>query len=244
MHFLAYAEMEQGNYAAAKKWCDQLVEHVRPHVPHMQMLEAFFTVPYGVEVRFARWDDVMKEKEPDAKATPIAAATWHFARAMAYADRGDTDAAQRERAAMKAVVDTMPPDMGFAMLNKAHHVMDIAMHTLDGKIAAEAKQFDAAARHYREAVALQDKLNYIEPPDWLLRSRESLGGVLLAKGDFAGAEKIFREDLERNPRSARSLLGLATALEKQKKDYDAGLVRRQFDAAWKNADTKLSPDDL
>ena len=64
----------------------------------------------------------------------------------------------------------------------------------------------------REAVAIQDTLKYGEPPDWFFPVRESLGGALLMSGDATGAEKVFREDLDRNPRNPRSLWGLQQAL--------------------------------
>ena len=44
-------------------------------------------------------------------------------------------------------------------------------------------------------------------------------------GDAAGAEKVFRADLERNPRNPRSLFGLEQALKAQGRDYDAGFMR-------------------
>jgi hypothetical protein len=53
-------------------------------------------------------------------------------------------------------------------------------------------------------VAVQDTLKYDEPPDWFFPVREQLGAVLLMTGDAAGAEKVFREDLERNLRNPRS----------------------------------------
>ena len=56
--------------------------------------------------------------------------------------------------------------------------------------------------------------------------RESLGAALLMNGDAAGAEKVFREDLDRNPRNPRSLWGLHQALMQQKRDYDAGFVQK------------------
>jgi hypothetical protein len=61
-------------------------------------------------------------------------------------------------------------------------------------------------------------------------------------GDNAGAEKVFREDLERNPRNPRSLLGLREALKRQKRDYDAQFVDKQFRQAWKGG--ALRPEDL
>jgi TolA-binding protein len=58
------------------------------------------------------------------------------------------------------------------------------------------------------------------------------------------AEKVFREDLQRNPRNPRSLFGLAESLKAQKKDADAAWVQREFEAGWKNADTALRIADL
>jgi hypothetical protein len=71
-----------------------------------------------------------------------------------------------------------------------------------------------------------------------------LGGALLVSGDAAGAEKVFREDLDRNPRNPRSLWGLHQALLEQKRDYDAGFVQKQFEASWKGGVQALKLDDL
>ncbi len=73
--------------------------------------------------------------------------------------------------------------------------------------------------------------------------RESLGAVLLSSGKAAEAEKVFRDDLERNPRNPRSLFGLRQALKAQGRDYDAQFVAKQLDTAWKNP-TLLQVEDL
>ena len=96
----------------------------------------------------------------------------------------------------------------------------------------------------RDAVAIQDKLNYGEPPDWFYPVRENLGGALLMSGDATGAEKVFREDLDHNPRNPRSLFGLQQSLLQQKRDYDAGFVQKEFDASWKGGTQPLKLDDL
>ena len=82
-----------------------------------------------------------------------------------------------------------------------------------------------------QAVAIQDTLKYGEPPDWFFPVRESLGAALLMNGDAAGAEKVFRDDLDRNPRNPRSLFGLQQALKAQNRNYDAGFVEEQFQQA-------------
>jgi hypothetical protein len=93
-------------------------------------------------------------------------------------------------------------------------------------------------------VDTQDKLNYGEPPDWFSPVRESLGAALLMNGDAGGAEKVFRADLDRNPRNPRSLFGLQQALKSQGRNYDAGFVQKEFDAAWKGGTVQLQVENL
>ena len=64
------------------------------------------------------------------------------------------------------------------------------------------------------------------------------------RGDAAGAEKVFRDDLERNLRNPRSLWGLHQALLQQKRGYDAGFVEKQFESSWKGGAQALKLDDL
>ena len=97
----------------------------------------------------------------------------------------------------------------------------------------------------RQAVAAEDALAYDEPPGWYHPlSRESLGGALLLDEQYAEAESVFREDLRRNRRNGRSLFGLAESLKAQGRAREAELVGREFERAWKSADTRLTVADL
>jgi hypothetical protein len=128
--------------------------------------------------------------------------------------------------------------------NKAKDIMKIAEDVLGAKIAVAKKDNAAAIVRLQDAVAIQDTLKYGEPPDWFFPVRESLGAALILNGDAVGAEKVFRADLERNPRNPRSLWGLRQALLQQKRDYDAGFVQKQFEASWKGGAQALKLDDL
>jgi Flp pilus assembly protein TadD len=129
--------------------------------------------------------------------------------------------------------------------NKAKDIMKIAKDVLGAKLAMAKKENAGAIVMLREAVTIQDTLKYGEPPDWFFPVRESLGAALLISGDTAEAEKVFREDLDRNPRNPRSLFGLHQALKAEKRDYDAGFIQKQFDASWKGgAAQQLKLDDL
>lgn len=244
IHFCAYAEAWQGNYAAAQKWMKQLYEHAQPHVAHMPMMEGFTVVPVQLDAKFRRWDDILKADAPDEKTMPMTAAMYHFARGMAQASRGDIDQAHSERVKMLAIKKTWKEDAMLGMLNKAHHVFEIADRTLNARIAERLKKYSEAELQLLEAVRLEDDLTYMEPPDWLNPSREALGGLLLRAGKPAEAEKVFRQDLDYSPRGGRSLYGLWQSLKAQNKTHDAEQVERQFKQAWKNADTQLSVEDL
>ena len=103
---------------------------------------------------------------------------------------------------------------------------------------------DQPSRYWRNAVQIQDRLYYGEPPEWFYPVRESLGSALLQNGQASQAEAVFRADLQRYPRNPRSLFGLLKSLEAQRKTSDAEWVRREFEAAWKNADMPLDLADL
>jgi hypothetical protein len=110
---------------------------------------------------------------------------------------------------------------------------------LSGLIASAKGDKKGAIETLRAAVASEGKVNYAEPPDWDLPVREWLGRALLRDGQFAEAEKVYREEIARSPRNARALFGLAESLRKQNKTSSADLVQREFERAWASSDTPL-----
>jgi hypothetical protein len=81
-------------------------------------------------------------------------------------------------------------------------------------------------------------------PGWPWRTGASRKAGANKLAALAGAEKTFREDLDRNPRNPRSLFGLHQALMQQKQDYDTGFIQKQFDASWKGGNGALKLEDL
>jgi tetratricopeptide (TPR) repeat protein len=245
LHFIAMCASMNGNYAEAKKNADMLAEHVGPHVKEMPPLEGFMTIPIAVEIRFHHWNEILQMPQPDS-AMKTTTVFWHFARGMALASTGKLSEAEGEYKIVSEAEKNTPPDVVFAMPvnNKAKDIMKVAENVLGGQIALAKKDSAAAIGMFRDAVAVQDTLKYGEPPDWFFPVRESLGATLLMTGDAAGAEKVFREDLDRNPRNPRSLFGLQQALKAQGRDYDAGFVQDQFRNSWKGENLALKLEDL
>ena len=245
LHFIAMCSAMNGGYPEARKNADLLVANVGPHVKEMPPLEGFMTIPMAVEIRFHHWNEILKMPAPDA-TMKTATVFWHFGRGLALAGTGKLTEADAEYRTVADAEEATPPDVIFQMPinNKAKDIIKIAKDVVGAKIALAKKDSDGAIALLREAVAIQDTLKYSEPPDWFFPVRESLGAALLMSGDATGAEKVFREDLDRNPRNPRSLWGLRQALLQQKRDYDAGFIQKQFDASWKGGTEGLKLDDL
>ncbi len=242
IHFLAAANAMKGRYADSIKAARELEANVKPALKAMPMLEMFNPYPLVSLTRFGKWDEVLKEPKPDA-SLKITTAFWHFARGSAYAASKQTANAEAELAALRAVSKTLTPEVRM-FSNAAADVTKVAELTLEGKIALARGDKAAAIDALTKAVAAEDATYYAEPSDWDLPTREVLGGALLSFGDGAGAEKVFRAELEKHPRNGRALFGLAESLRKQGKESAAKMVDVEFGRAWQNADTKLTVDSL
>lgn len=243
LHFLAAAYSMSGNYAKATEASRRLEANVSPYLKEMPFFESFMPTGLLISARFGRWDDVLKAPEPPT-SSPISNAFWHWARVMALVGTGKTAEAEAARKTFVSKSAAIPSETGYGQ-NTTGVVFKIAEHFLDARLAAARGDRKAAVKFLRRAVAVGDALAYDEPPGWYHPlSRESLGGALMLDKQYAEAEAVFREDLRRNRRNGRSLFGLAESLKAQGKAREAELVSREFERAWKDADTRLTIADL
>lgn len=243
LHFLAAAYSMQGRFADALKAAELLEASARSDLQDFPFVTLFMPTTIQVLTRFHRWNEILKMPEPDSKVA-VTSALWHWARGVAFAATGKKKDAEIERERFAEAVRALPANTGFGA-NSANDILKIAAFMLDGKIAMASGNKVLAIEQFRKAVEAEDSLSYDEPPDWYYPpSRESLGGALLLNGNLVEAEKVFRADLERNRRNGRSLFGLLESLKAQGKTYSAQSVQKEFEEAWKQADTKLRVEDL
>jgi tetratricopeptide (TPR) repeat protein len=120
----------------------------------------------------------------------------------------------------------------------ATKLLRIADELALGEIAMAEGNADEAIGHFKIAVATQDELPYTEPPFWYYPTRHSLGKALLAAGQAAEAEAVYRSDLEKFPRNGWALFGLMKSLKAQGKD--AIDVMDRFALIWSEADIALT----
>jgi tetratricopeptide (TPR) repeat protein len=238
IHFLASASAHKGRYADSIKAARELEASVKPHVKAMPMLEMFMPYPIVSLVRFGRWEEILKEPKPD-EALKITTGFWHFGRGSAYTTMNQPANAEAELKALQELAKTVAADAPLGN-NLAASVLQVAELTLSGKIAFARGDKRTAVDLLNKAAATEDAMSYNEPAEWDLPVREVLGGVLLSNGENAAAEKVFREELRRHRGNGRALFGLAESLKRQGKRSDARAAQRDFQEAWKDADTKLT----
>lgn len=248
LHFGAVSASMQGRCVQAKSQADRLAENLRPMASDKSMaamVEPFIGMQYAIAARCQRWDELLKSTEPPSQTNALKA-YWLYSRGLALVARGklaEAEALHKRLAAIETATSRedifMPP-----VQNHTAQIYHIAGDILAARIAAAKGDKKSATSLLRDAVANQDQLLYNEPADWYYPVRESLGGMLLQSGDAKGAEQVFREDLERNPRNPRSLFGLAESLSRQKRAYEASWIKQQFDTAWQGADVTLHIEDL
>ena len=245
LHFGAISAGMQGRCTDAIAMASKMVTNIGPMAKEMPMVEPFLGTASAIYVRCGRWDDLLAAHAPDAQ-TSAWKALWLYSHGMALAVRGRLDEAAAELARLNAIEATQPHDELFMppVENHTWQIEHLAAAILAARIAEGRGDRKTAIAKLEEAVATQDTLLYNEPADWYYPVRESLGGLLLRAGDNAAAEAVFRKDLELNPRNPRSLFGLAEALNRQKRDYEAAWVKTQFQQAWQGADVPLSVDTL
>ena len=85
---------------------------------------------------------------------------------------------------------------------------------------------------YRQAVAVQDGLPYMEPPYWYYPARQSLGVALLRAGRLDDAEDVFRASLARTPSNGWALRGLMEVYRQRGDAVSLQLAQGRFETTW------------
>jgi tetratricopeptide (TPR) repeat protein len=233
-HFLAFASTFAGRGDLAVESARKAAEHMDLGVARMFGPEAarMLAHPHLTLMAFGRWEDVLAEPAPPADIR-FAAGLVHYTRGVADAALERWDDAQTELDSVRQIATEFTEGWPST-------VMQIATHALMGDVAYQRGDFGGAVQHYGVAADLQDGLRYTEPAYWNKPIRHDLGAALLAAGQPAEAERVYREDLEKFPENGWSLYGLAESLDAQGKAAETAEVRSRLTVAWSAADVVLT----
>ncbi len=242
-HFLAATATLEGNsqlaWMAAKK-VQALTAKDIMRQPGWGTLQHYYTIPYYVAVKFGMWDTILELPAPDLDLS-YPQAVLHYARGMAFLGKKDISQAEKELDKLNSIAqDTSLKSLTIWDINSSYDLLQIASNLLSAEIAAHQKQHQRAISLMQKAVAIEDQLNYNEPPDWFFSVRHHLGSVYLKAGMFSEAEKVYQDDLRKWPKNGWALVGLYNALNAQKKEKEATSAKEAFDSAWQYADKSIT----
>ena len=238
IHFLWTSSEMQGRYQAAIDAARRLVKAVGPDAAKLApQVQLYYFVPIVTLLRFGKWDEVLAEPMPDP-SLPLVVAMSHLARGFAFANKGDTASAQKERAALAALVDD--PSLANYGMVPAAAMVKIALAELDGEMARVSGNLDLAIKNFTSSAALEHELPYTEPPYWHQPVSQLLGAVLLQAGRAQEAEAVYRESLKSYRLDGWALYGLAAAQDAQGHHEEANATRKEFSQVWQLADVKLT----
>jgi hypothetical protein len=238
IHFFVASASMEGRRADALRAADEV--RAKMHADMLRdpgmggMVQHFHLTPLFTRMRFGMWDEILAEAGPPADL-PYMRALWYAARGMALARRGALDDAERERVQVGVLKDLPELKTLFiSSVNTADAIVAIAYELLQADIARRRNRAAEAADHLTLAVALEDRLTYMEPPDWPIPARQLQGAALVEMGRLKEAESAFLDDMKKFPENGWSLSGLLASLTKQGRTADAAAVKARLDRAWPN----------
>lgn len=242
-HFLTACAALEGNGRLALDAAAQMVARLDTKTMRQsgyETIQHFWSIPMYLQVKFGRWDDILASAEPDQELT-YPRAIWHYARAMAFINRGQLSDAATELAQLRVIAaDEQMAQIAIFDINMMSDILHIAENVVAGELAAAKGNFNEAEQFLSKAIDMEDHLNYNEPPDWFFSVRHHLGPILLKAGKYAEAEALYRADLLTFPNNGWALSGLWESLKMQQKNEEAASVQQQLDQVWQYADVKLT----
>jgi tetratricopeptide (TPR) repeat protein len=242
-HFLTATATLEGNSRWAIDAAIKVAENADKKMmtePGWGTLQHYYTIPFYVYVKFAKWNEILQMKNEDpSMAYPEAVRS--YARGMAFLGTGKTNLAKEELTALRKLADDPSiREITIWDLNNATDLLEIAVHVLEAEILASENNFGKSISLLQKAVQLEDNLNYNEPPDWFFSVRHHLGTVQIEAGRYADALATFEDDLLKFPENGWALHGMKLAYSRQNDHTNEKKIDERLETVWATADVDLS----
>jgi tetratricopeptide (TPR) repeat protein len=236
VHCLAYSAMMEGRFETAMAAARQLEEEVPEDFlrEYVGFADGLMGTPIHVMIRFGKWNEILAEPEADDYRL-LSRAQRRYGRAVALAALGRAEEARAELAVFDELAAEVPEGWSVGN-NSSGEVLALARQMMLGEILFREGAHDEAFEALAKGAQMEDDLVYDEPPGWMQPVRHAWGALLMSAGRSAEAEKVYRDDLERNRDNGWSLLGLEQALRAQGKTAGAVEAVAAREVAWRRAD--------
>jgi tetratricopeptide (TPR) repeat protein len=232
IHFVMVSALMGGDGNTALEAAGKLDKSLAPAlVKEFAGLQPVKAAPYFSHVQFSSPDVLVALPDPGPEQV-LVQAMWHYARAVGFVRKGALAEGRKEIDALGAIERTAHfkpiTDSGVP----AREIVRTARAVASGRLADARGDLPGAIKAYREAVAVQDALPYMEPPYWYYPVRQSLGVALLRAGRSAEAEQVFRESLARTPSNGWALRGLVEVYRQRGDGAALAAARKRFESTW------------
>ena len=232
IHFAMVSAQMGGDRATALDAARRLDASIAPEValkfPIMQPVKA---APFATHALFGDAESILRLAAPPEELL-LVRAMYHYARAVAHAQRLDIRGAKAEI----AILERLERDGDFRPFADwqvpAKEVIQTARLVATGRLADALGDLEAAAKAYEDAIFLEDSLAYMEPPYWHYPVRQSLGSVRLRQGRLDDAERAFRDSLARVRNNGWALAGLAETYRRKQEPRSERATRAALARAW------------
>ena len=234
LSWLQYAYLQQGRYQEAEKLLQAMKQDAgQLSVPVTRRTLAMMSAAHLVETR--RWQTASPGADFDLSGVGGKEAAYWLARGMAAAETGDLPGARQALAAIQKQAGTGAKSDSSGQ--QAGRAMALQLQSLIAFAGGDGKQ---ALQLVKRAVAVEDEMPLAYgPPSPVKPSRELFGELLLELSQPAEARQEFERALERAPRRALSLLGLARAAAKAGDTAASKDAYRELQDVWSQADNDL-----
>jgi len=241
-HFMAATATLEGNSHWAMLGAQKVSEHVHPEImkePGWGTLQHYYTIPYYVAVKFKKWDDILNMKL-DTYELKYPKAIRHYAEGMAYLGKGDVEKSKQELIhLLELAKDESLKDVTVWDINSVYDLVQIAAKVLESELWASESDYATSILLLKEAVAIEDTLNYNEPPDWFFSVRHHLGRIQSLDGQHTAAIETYQEDLNRLPKNGWAYKGMLDAYESLNDSENTERIKTLFEESWQHADFEL-----
>jgi tetratricopeptide (TPR) repeat protein len=232
IHFVMVSALMGGDGKTALDAAAKLDKALSPElVREFGGLQPVKAAPYFSHVQFSSPDVLVALPDPGPDFV-LVKAMWHYARAVGFARKGALADSQKEIEAIGAIERTANLKAISEWGVPAREIVSTARLVASGRLADARGDLPAAVKAYQEAVAVQDKLAYMEPPHWYYPVRQSLGAALLRSGQLDAAEQVLRASLARTPSNGWALHGLIEVYRKRGDAQALDAAQKRFDATW------------
>jgi tetratricopeptide (TPR) repeat protein len=156
---------------------------------------------------------------------------------MAHLGKGNQEKAKLElQQLLKLSKEESLKEVTIWDINTVYDLVSIATKVLEAELWASEGEFDTSIILLKDAVVIEDALNYNEPPDWFFSIRHHLGNIQLKAEHYENAIKTFEDDLKRLPKNGWAHHGLKQAYEKLGNTEKAKHYEDLIKMSWIDAD--------